>query len=293
MKINFETFSAAVVALLGTLLWGQPASAQEPAPRDLESFVKYVQSHHRAPFDREGAVLPKGEVLRLQVNANAPFLLQGTNVKVNQDRNPWPKAEIAAAVDPTNGNNYVVMSNDFRENWDHQFYHVSTTNGVTWTDDSMVGGADPFTGFVPLNFQSDPGVAFNTVGNSFLSTITGNLIFDFESDYVNLDTEIETAQGFAGGTYTSLLPIVIDDQPCNGSSTTFHCPAQLDKPLITIDNVPGSPNNGTVYVYYTLFCNDRVCRDGDAQVPRFSSAIVESHAPRAGLPFSPPKLVTG
>src|SRR5438094_9662952 len=135
MKINFETIYAAVVALLGTVLWGQPVSAQEPAPRDLESFVKYVQAHHRAPFDREGAVLPKGEVLRLQINANAP-LLKGTNIKVNQDRNPWPKAEIGAAVDPASGNNYVVMSNDFRENYDHMFYHVSTSNGATWTDET-------------------------------------------------------------------------------------------------------------------------------------------------------------
>src|SRR5207244_1443323 len=243
MKINFETMSAAVVALLGTLLWGQPASAQEPAPRDLESFVKYVQSHHRAPFDREGAVLPKGEVLRLQPNALAP-LLNGTNVKVNQDRNPWPKAEIGAAVDPTSGSNYVVMSNDFRENYDHMFFHVSTTGGATWTDDSMVGGADPFTGFIPLTFQSDPGVAFDTVGHSFLSTITGNVIF--AADYANLDTEIETAEGFANGTYTSLLPTVIDDQPCFFSCSSSNCPAQLDKPLITIDNVPGSPNQGTI-----------------------------------------------
>ena len=37
----------------------------------------------------------------------------------------------------------------------------------------------------------------------------------------------------------------------------------------------------------------KLCRDGDAQVPRFSSAIVESHARRAGLPFSAPKLVSG
>jgi hypothetical protein len=290
---------AAVVALLAVFLWGQPVNAQQlTQPKSLESFVQYMQSHHRAPFDRDNAFIPPEEAakfmnkpeLKLRLNA---ALLRGTNIKVNQDRNPWPKAEVGAAVDPSNGRNYVVMTNDFRENFDHQFYHVSIDGGATWTDDSMVGGADPFTGFIPLTFQSDPGVAFNSVGNSFLSTITGNLIFDFENDYVNLDTEFETAQGFAGGTYTSLLPIVIDDQPCNGSSTTFHCPAQLDKPLITIDNVRGSPNNGTVYVYYTLFCNDRLCRDGDAQVPRFSSAIVESHARRAGLPFSPPKLVSG
>ena len=290
---------AAVVALLAVFFWGQPVSAQQlTQPKNLESFVQYMQSHHRAPFDRDNAFIPREEAVKflnkpeLKLRLNAA-ILQGTNIKVNQDRNPWPKAEVGAAVDPTDGGNYVVMTNDFRENFDHQFYHVSTDGGTTWTDDSMVGGADPFTGFIPLNFQSDPGVAFNTLGNSFLSTITGNLIFDFTNGYVNLDTEIETTQGFAGGTYTSLLPIVVDDQPCNGTFTNFHCPAQLDKPLITIDNVPGSPNNGTVYVYYTLFCNDKRCQDGDAQVPRFSSAIVESHARRAGLPFSPPKLVSG
>jgi hypothetical protein len=290
MRIN--AICATVVALLGTLLCGRQLSAQEPPPRDLESFVKYVQAHHLAPFDREGALLPKGEVLTLQPYAHAP-LLKGSNVKVNQDRNPWPKAEIAATVDPTSPNNYVVMSNDFRENYDHMFYHVSTTSGATWTDDSMVGGADPFTGFIPLTFQSDPGVAFDRVGHSFLSTITGNIIFDFNNNYINLDTEIELAQGFDHGTYTSLLPTAIDDQPCNGSFSSFTCPAQLDKPLITVDDVPGSPNKGTIYVYYTLFCNEKRCGDGDATIPRFSSAILESHSPGAGLPFSPPKLVSG
>jgi hypothetical protein len=237
--------------------------------------------------------------LKLQRNAealklllNAP-VLRGTNVKVNQDRNPWPKAEIASAVDPTNPSNYVVMSNDFRENFDHMFYHVSTTGGATWTADSMVGGADPVTGFIPLNFQSDPGVAFDTVGHSFLSTITGNAIFDFVNSYENVDTEIEAAEGFADGIYTSLLPTVIDFQPCNGTFLNFNCPSQLDKPLITIDNVPSSPNKGTIYVYYTLFCNDRRCGDGEAHVPPFSSAILESHARGAGLPFSAPKLVSG
>jgi hypothetical protein len=290
MKINFAIMCAAVVALLGTLLWGQPVNAQEPPHKNLESFVKYMQSHHRAPFDRAGAVLPKGKVLRIETNA---ALLKGTNVQVNQDRNPWPKVEIGSAVDPTNGSNYVVMSNDFRENYNHQFYHVSTTSGATWTDDSMVGGFDPVTGFVPFSFQSDPGVAFDRVGHSFLSTITGNLIFDFVNGYINLDTEIELAQGFADGTYTSLLPTPIDDQPCSGTFDIFTCPAQLDKPLITVDNVPGSSNKGTIYVYYTLFCNAERCVDGDATVPRFSSAILESHSRGAGLPFSAPKLVSG
>jgi len=107
------------------------------------------------------------------------------NVKVNQDRNPWPKAEIGAAIDPSSPTSWVVMTNDFRENYDHMFYHVSTDGGLTWTDDSMVGGNDPFTGFIPLTFQSDPGVSFDLAGNSYISTITGNLIIDFNNGYEN------------------------------------------------------------------------------------------------------------
>jgi len=88
------------------------------------------------------------------------------------------------------------------------------------------------------------------------------------------------------------VPNIVDNQQCSGA-TNFVCPAQLDKPLITVDSVPGSPNNGTIYVYYTLFCNDQPCVDGTAHVPPFSSAILESHAAGANLPFSAPAKVSG
>lgn len=293
------------LTLFAMLLVVQLASAQnQPRFKDLNSFVNFVNSHMKAPFDRDVAArLPQGAGAALLKSArHAAVVSPGmahTNVKVNQDRDPWPKAEVAAGVDPTNGNNWVVMTNDFRENYDHMFYHVSTNGGKKWTDDSMVGGADPFTGFIPLNFQSDPGVAFDTKGHSVLSTITGNLIFDFNNLYENVDTEIDTAEGFGNGIYTMLLPIPVDDVPCNGTFDAdgmFNCPGTLDKPLITVDNVPGSPNNGTIYVYYTYFCFGTPagpCTDGNATIPAFSSAILESHSPGAGMPFSAPNLVSG
>jgi hypothetical protein len=163
----------------------------------------------------------------------------------------------------------------------------------------MVGGSIPGTGFLPGNFQSDPGVSFDRAGHSYLSTITGNLIF--ANNYINNDTEIELAQGFAGGTYASLIPIAIDDQPCNGSFARFTCVAQLDKPLITTDT-SGTATDGTTYVYYTLFCTGVYdpntntygpCTDGSAKVPAFTSVIMESHSPGAGLAFSRPALVSG
>jgi hypothetical protein len=299
MTKGLLTRSLGGVAFSAALLGAQTASAGGPAPfKDFESYVQWIQSNHKAPFDRDNAFLPPKAAKELkEAQAKAPRvpLLATTNVKVNQDRNPWPKAELGAAVDPVHGKNYVVMANDFRENWDHQFFHSSTDGGKTWSDDSMVGGADPVTGFVPLTFQSDPGVSFDTRGNSYLSTITGNLIFDFTNFYLNNDTEIEVAQGFGHGTYADLLPTPIDDQPCFATATSFLCDATLDKPLISTDNVAGSPNNGTTYIYYTLFCNGPTsgfCTDGTASVPAFSSAILESHSPGAGLPFTAPALVS-
>jgi hypothetical protein len=302
-------FWAVFVFSLAFLLCGQLVSAQNQAApfKDFSTYLQWMQKNHKAPFDRDGAALPPGgrqALLKSQAaaraaKATAPLTLAAAaykNRQVNQDHNPWPKAEVAAAIDPLTGN-WVVMTNDFRENFDQMFFHVSTNNGKAWTDDKMVGGSDPFTGFIPSTFQSDPGLSFDSSGNSYLSTITGNLILDFFSGYENVDTEIDMAQGFADGTFAGLLPTPIDVQPCNGLFTgPFTCDAALDKPFVMTDSNLNSPNYGTTYVYYTLFCNfttSGFCTDGTAQVPSFQSAIVESHSPGPGQSFSAPALVSG
>jgi hypothetical protein len=306
--LHAKLLIGAFTLLFAAPLWAQTASVQKPAPfADLPSYVHWMQIHHKAPFDRDGAVIPPGGAKALRERQAKKHTLESMkaaavqnayqNVQVNQDRNPWPKAEIGAAVDPSDASAWVVMTNDFRENYDKMFYHVSTDNGKTWTDDSMVGGNDPSTGFIPLTFQSDPGVSFDGAGNSYLSTITGNLIFDFVNGYQNLDTEIDVAQGFSHGIFASLLPTPIDDQPCNGTFTgVFVCDGTLDKPLITTDGSNSSPNAGTTYVYYTFFCNtpkSGTCTDGTASIPALSSAILESHSPGPGQLFSAPALVSG
>jgi hypothetical protein len=296
----------AAVLAIGAFVCTQAAGAASPvkAFSDLESYVQYVQQLHKAPFERDGSVLPPGGAQALArkqaalraAGVAAPAVVSFTNVQVTQDRNPWPKAEVAAAVDPTSPQSWVVMSNDFRENFDKMFFHVTTDNGKTWTDDAMVGGSDPFTGFIPSTFQSDPGLSFDSATNSYLSTLTGNLLFDVNAGYVNLDTEVDIAQGFANGTYASLLVTPIDIQPCNGLFTAFSCDATLDKPFVTTDSNSGSPRNGTTYVYYTLFCNAPAsgsCQDGAAKIPTATSGIVVSHSPGPGQPFTAPSLVSG
>jgi hypothetical protein len=299
-----DVLRAALALSVGTFVCAQPTHAASPVGpfTSLQSYVQYVQKLHKAPFDRDGSELPPGGAQALAKKqaaaraARASPPVSFTNVQVTQDRNPWPKAEVAAAVDPSSPGSWVVMTNDFRENYDKMFFHVSTDDGRTWTDDAMVGGSDPFTGLIPSTFQSDPGLSFDSSTNSYLSTLTGNLIFDSNSQYENLDTEIDIAQGFANGTYASLLVTPIDVQPCNGVPSTFRCDAALDKPFVTTDSHPGSSRNGTTYVYYTLFCNVLApgsCTDGTAKVPGGASAIVVSHSPGPGQPFSAPALVSG
>src|ERR1700748_2607472 len=112
MKSNRATVFA--IMLLLTAIRGQLVNAQVPKPSDLESFVKYMQAHHEAPFDRDSAFIPPDLAKKFQSNVELKLqvrapVVQGSNIRVNQDRNPWPKAEVASAVDPVNGNNYVVM----------------------------------------------------------------------------------------------------------------------------------------------------------------------------------------
>lgn len=273
--------------------------------QNLQEFTAYVQANHKAPFtlgnvtysntNAQGTIVGKNNTLK-----TTPYKGWETNVKVNQDLNPWPKAGVAAAVNPVNGSDYVVMSNDLRDFYSHLFFHVSSNGGQNWTDDAMSAGSDPITGLLtPLSYQTDPGVAFDNFGHSYLTGLSVNLTFDTTNGYINLDTMVGIGEGYQNGSYISQITVPLDAQPCNGTSTAFNCPAILDSPLITIDNNPTSKHFGSIYVYYTLLClgtgtnNKGPCTDGRVTVPASSSAILVVHAPGWNQPFSQPALVSG
>jgi hypothetical protein len=314
MKWNYD--ATLRVKLLGAailLFVATPLGAQTTKPAlftDYSGYVAWMQKNHKAPFKGVPATRSGARVLQ---HAQSPHQAETkTNsldaatetasrnffqdIKVNQDRNPWPKAGIASAVDPSDPKNWVVMSNDFRNNATRIFYHVSTDRGKTWTDDAMTVGADPNIGGVPLTFQVNPALSFDDAGNGHLSALSGNQILDFNNNYLNLDSEIDEVPGLSHGTYSDVLPTLIDAQSCSGTFTgEFVCNGTLSQPLNTTDANPNSPNAGTNYVYYTFFCNlpDTTCTDGAATIPSFSSVILESHSPGPGEPYSAPALVSG
>ena len=203
-RIQAKLVSGALLLLMAAPLWAQ--TVNPPPFTDYPSYVAWMHKNHKAPFNAAGAVMPQAGAKALvaaQAKAQAASATAARhayqNVQVNQDRNPWPKAGISSAVDPSAPNNWVVVSNDFRVNQNRLFYHVSSTHGKTWTDDLMVGGADPNIGSLPLSFQSNPAISFDDAGNSSLSALGLNVIVDFTNNYLNLDSEVDQVQGLSQG----------------------------------------------------------------------------------------------
>ncbi|HTP45224.1 MAG TPA: hypothetical protein VMJ13_11690 [Candidatus Acidoferrum sp.] len=301
-RVNFV--SAAILFLMAAPLWAQSG---KPAPfKDFQTYVAWMQKNHKAPFSRSGAMMPQGGVkalLEAQAKMHAaeaqnatPMSRSYQNVKVNQDRNPWPKVDITSAVDPSDPAGWLVMTIDYRVNFPRMFYHVSTNHGKNWTDDMLVEGSDPNIGSSPLSFQLDPGLSFDDAGNSYFSALSGNVIVDFNNNYLNIDSEVDVVQGFSDGAYSALIPTNIDVQPCSGMVFgPFVCDATVSQPRNSTDANSNSPNAGTNYVYYTYFCNlsPGPCTDGTATVPASASVILESHSTAPGEPYSAPALVSG
>ena len=127
-KRTCSPLRAGFVCSVFLLTFGRPACAQNQVAefKDFQSYVQWIQSNHKAPFDRDGALMPEGgaqALLKGQAEARARAAVVAApaktpapkNIQVNQDRNPWPKAEIAAAIDPTEGTNWVVLTHTIQD----------------------------------------------------------------------------------------------------------------------------------------------------------------------------------
>lgn len=151
----------------------------------------------------------------------------GANVDVSNEAGP--QSETSIAIDPTNPSRLVGGANEiFRLPMRGYF---SSDGGATW------GGVDlplpPPKALNGFDFGSDPGVAWDTRGDVFYSYI---VVFFSTAGRID-GTEMAVARSSdAGHTWTP---------------TFFNLggPGQFnDKPMITVDTSPASPNLNTVYV---------------------------------------------
>jgi hypothetical protein len=154
----------------------------------------------------------------------------GTNVDVSNEDDP--QSETSIAIDPSDPSNLVAGSNEiFRLPMRGYF---SSDGGRTW------GGVDlplpPPIRHNGYDFGSDPGVAWDLHGNAYYSYI---VVF-FGAGFGVVGSEMAVARSSDGGrTWTSTY---FDMQKSEG---TF-----VDKPMITVDDDPSSPHEGTVYVAF-------------------------------------------
>lgn len=168
----------------------------------------------------------------------------GDNVRVNCDSTIFPHNEMSVAVDPRNPNHIVGGSNDYE-----LFpvgativeriiagYYTSFDGGRSWTNGHVPPGGFTFTG--------DPSVAFNS---RFKLVHFGVVAFQAGQGGGFADASVQVSTSGDGGR-TFGQPVVVALGTGGTRVTLFN-----DKPYIAVDNNPGSPFFGRLYVTWTRF----------------------------------------
>jgi BNR repeat-like domain len=184
----------------------------------------------------------------------------GTNVDVSNEQDP--QSETSIAVDPSDPSNLVAGSNEiFRLPMRGYF---SSDGGRSWGDVDLP--LPPPIRHNGYDFGSDPGVAWDLHGNAYYSYI---VVF-FGAGFGVVGSEMAVARSSDGGRTWSAT--YFDMQPNEG---TF-----VDKPMITVDNSPSSPHEGTVYVAFDHTGGNK------------KAAVFLSRSTNGGRTFSSPTRVS-
>ena len=162
-------------------------------------------------------------------SGSASGIRVGPNIDVSNE--PGPQSETSIAINPSNPKEIVAGSNEiFRLPMRASF---SSDGGKTW------GGVDlplPLpTQTHGIDFGSDPGVAWDTLGNVYYCYI---VVFFSQGFHAVVGTEMAVARSSDGGhTWTATFFNM------QTGSSMFN-----DKPMITVDTNPGSAFLNRVYV---------------------------------------------
>ena len=238
------------------------------------------------------------------------------NVRVNQDCTYRRQAEEIIRFNPADPKNLIAGQNDSRIGYNHCGFDYSFNSGQTWGDglppfwqhtnwpdgelptatdpNSHTIGAGPGSAHT-YDAASDPIVAADTMGRAFF----GCVVFDVFTNANGLI--VSQAPAGAGGSFYDNVPdhnysvdaggnlvvtggrrfIVVEDN--NGA--VLH-----DKPFLTSDLYPKSPNRDNIYVTWTVFKFDPRCVAGGTQC---ESPIYGSMSTDHGLTWSTPEQISG
>src|SRR5881227_443425 len=188
------------------------------------------------------------------------------STRVNQDCTFRRQAEEMIAVNPARTGSLLAGQNDSRVGFNQCGIDFSFDNGEHWGDllppfrqrlnnpatVAMPAAGDnnrhtihgaPGTGHT-YDAASDPGPAFDSMGRGFFSCVAFDLNSNASMLYV-----VTSPLGADGSFFFNIASagrnyIVVEDN----DPTVFH-----DKPFITADAYPGSPNRDNVYATWTVF----------------------------------------
>jgi hypothetical protein len=224
-----------------SLATGGSASAAKHHPRWMRHVLHYSGGISNGVRERVAVVQGKTTSTKVATRATAAF--PGLdNVQLNGDTDPpLPQDEPGIALNLDDPMNAVAAANDYTG--DGFWIGYTNDGGQTWTSQWK----DPKFSFDGGRcFASDPGVAYSARDHAFyMSTLC----------YFSTTpaSEIHVWKSVDGGAHWSpstKAAVVITNHASDGSidPSVFY-----DKELIAVDNVPGSPHYGRVYVTYTKF----------------------------------------
>ena len=214
----------------------------------------------------------------------------GGNVKVNQgclnvsDKSFQGRGqaqnETSIAANPADPNQLVATSNDYRRGDGTCGVAWSNNGGRAWQDSTLPNGfvRGKTYGAAREYFQGsgDPSVAWDSKGNVYYACqefmrgpLTTNNPDGSSAIYLYRSTG-------NGGASWSFPGSAVRESLCFGAG----CAPLIDKPLMTVDNHPGSPFQDRIYVTWTEFAADG------------SSFIYGAFSSNYGHTFSKPVLVS-
>lgn len=235
---------AAVVAALA--LFGAGASAGAAStPLWLLHVQRYpggISNGVRAQATSEVAALQAGYGAGTAA-AGGGGLTDGPNVQMNDDTNPpVPQNETTVAYNLTNSMIAVAGSNDYVSGGTAVMRtsdggrHWSTTRVVAW----FKGSGDTCSG-------GDPSISYSRRDKAFY---LAQLCFFRTTPYseVNIYKSVDNGRTWTPGRLSATAATNFDYTDETVDASVFH-----DKEYIAVDNNPGSPHYGRLYVTWTKF----------------------------------------
>jgi hypothetical protein len=233
---------SALAIVLVLVAFGPASAAGQGRPRWVRHVLHYSGGISNGVRERLAVSQGKTGTAKLATRTAAVTAFPSLdNIQLNDDTDPpLPQDEPGIALNLDDPMNAVAAANDYTG--DGFWIGYTTDGGQTWTSQWK----DPKFSFDGGRcFASDPTVAYSVRDQAFY---LGTLCY-FSTTPASEIHVWKSVDGGATWTPSTEAAVVVTNHSSGGIDPTVF----YDKELITVDNNPGSPHYGRLYVTYTKF----------------------------------------